>query len=39
VTKNATSMRPGPRISIVTAGLTAIEIKKLVAGLARVPIQ
>ncbi len=39
VTKNGTSMRPGARISIVTAGLTAIEIKKLVAGLARVPIQ
>jgi hypothetical protein len=39
VTKNGTSTRPGARISLVTAGLTSLEIKKLTAGLVRVPIR
>jgi uncharacterized repeat protein (TIGR02543 family) len=39
LTKNGTTLRPGARISIVTTGLTSIEIQKLVAGLVRVPIQ
>jgi hypothetical protein len=39
VAKNGTTLRPGARISIVTTGLTSIEIQKLVAGLVRVPIQ
>jgi hypothetical protein len=39
VTKNGTSTRPGARISLVTVGLTSLEIKKLTAGLVRVPIR
>jgi hypothetical protein len=39
VTKKGTSMRPGARISLVTVGLTPLEIKMIVAGLVRVPIR
>ncbi|CAN2184691.1 Listeria/Bacterioides repeat [Candidatus Nanopelagicaceae bacterium] len=39
VIKKGTSMRPGARISLVTIGLTSIDIKKIIAGLVRVPIQ
>jgi uncharacterized repeat protein (TIGR02543 family) len=39
VVKAGGSLRPGARISIVTVGLSSLEIKKLVAGLVRVPLQ
>ncbi len=39
VIKKGTSLRPGARISLVTIGLTSIDIKKIIAGLVRVPIQ
>ena len=39
VVKAGGSKRPGARIALVTVGLSSIEIKKLVAGLVRVPLQ
>lgn len=39
VTKKGASSRPGARISIVTVGLSTLEIKKIAAGLIRVPNQ
>jgi hypothetical protein len=39
VVKAGGSKRPGARIALVTVGLSSLEIKKLVAGLVRVPLQ
>jgi uncharacterized repeat protein (TIGR02543 family) len=39
VVKAGGSKRPGARIALVTVGLSSLEIKKLVEGLVRVPLQ